>query len=133
MPTDSLNQLFTPEMINGFFSENLADQFFEALYGDSSEGAYDIGLLFKEQKENMLIFEFHLTQRAGKCLRCSLTYGLPRVFSKHPIINVKGLVQKIDEQLNRHGKCIDWKFGKTIEISNELHVIPLAIILDNKA
>lgn len=58
MPTDSLNQLFSPETINGIFSENLADQFFDALYGDSSEGAYDIGLVFKEHANNTLLFLF---------------------------------------------------------------------------
>jgi len=133
MTADSLNELFSTETISKIFSKNLADQFFDALYGDSSEGAYDIELVFKEQKENALIFEFHLTQRSGKCLRCSLTYGLPRVFSRHPIINVKGLVRKVDEYLNGLGKCVDWKLGRTVEISNELHVIPLIITLENAA
>ena len=133
MTADSLNELFSTETISKIFSKNLADQFFDALYGDSSEGAYDIELVFKEQKENALIFEFHLTQRSGKCLRCSLTYGLPRVFSRHPIINVKGMVRKVDEYLNGLGKCVDWKLGRTVEISNELHVIPLIITLENAA
>nr|MDA3898597.1 pancreas/duodenum homeobox protein 1 [Desulfobacteraceae bacterium] len=88
---------------------------------------------FKEHKNNTLIFEFHLTQRPGKCLRCNLTYGLPEVFSRHPLINAKGLVAKIDEQLNGQGTCGDWKLGQTIEVSNDLHIIPLIISLENAA
>jgi hypothetical protein len=131
MTTDSLHTIFSSETINKIFPENMADQFFDALYGDPTEGAYNIGLFFKEHKNDKLIFEFHLTQRPGKCLRCNLTYGLPEVFSRHPLINVKGLVAKIDEQLNGQGKCGDWKLGQTIEVSNDLHIIPLIINLDN--
>jgi hypothetical protein len=130
MSIENMKTLFTPEAINEMFPENLSDQFFDALYGDSSEGAYDIDLKFKEQKDDLLFFEFHLIQRAGKCMRCSLTYGLPKVFSRHPIIDLKGLVQKIDAHLNGLGKCVDWKIGATREISDELHIIPLIIQLD---
>ena len=133
MTTDNLNQLFSSETISKIFPENLSDQFFDALYGDKAEGAYNIGLFFKEHKNNTLTFEFHLTQRPGKCLRCNLTYGLPEVFSRHPLINAKGLVAKIDEQLNGQGKCVDWKLSQTIEISNDLHIIPLIISLENAA
>ena len=130
MTNGSLGNLFSAETIRQIFPQNLADQFFDALYGDPSEGAYDIGLVFKEQKGNSLIFEFQLTQRPEKCLRCNLTYGLPEVFSRHPIIDVQGLVQKIDGHLNGWGKCIDWKLGRTHEISNDLHVIPLVITIE---
>ena len=133
MTTDSIKQIFSEETIKQILPDNLADQFFDALYGDPAEGAYEIGLVFKDQKEKTLTFEFHLTQRPGKCLRCNLTYGLPEVFSRHPLINVKGLVAKIDEQLNGQGKCVDWKLGQTIEISNDLHIIPLIINLENVA
>ncbi len=133
MTTENFNQLFSEETIKRIFPENMADQFFDALYGDPSEGAYNIRLVFKEQINNTLIFEFHLTQRPGKCLRCNLTYGLPEVFSRHPLINVKGLVQRIDAQLNGQDKCTDWKLGQTIEISNDLHIIPLIITLGDVA
>jgi len=133
MTTDDMKQLFSEETIKQILPDNLADQFFDALYGDPTEGAYNIGLFFKDHKYNSLTFEFHLTQRPGKCLRCNLTYGLPEVFSRHPLINVKGLVAKIDEQLNGQGKCTDWKLGQTIEVSNDLHIIPLIINLDNAA
>ena len=130
MTNGNLGNLFSTATIKQLFPQNLADQFFDALYGDPSEGAYNIGLLFKEHKGNSLIFEFQLTQRPGKCLRCNLTYGLPEVFSRHPIIDVRGLVQKIDEHLNGRGKCIDWKLGRTREVSDNLHVIPLVITIE---
>lgn len=130
MTNNSLRDLFSAETIEQIFPRNLADQFFDALYGDPSEGAYNIGLVFKEQKDNSLIFEFQMTQRPGKCLRCNLTFGLPEVFSRHPVIDVQGLVQKIDGHLNERGKCIDWKLGRTREISNDLHVIPLVISIE---
>jgi len=39
-------------------------------------------------------------------------------------------VDKIDAQLNGQGKCIEWKLKNTIEISNDLHVIPLIVKLE---
>lgn len=76
MTENDLSALFDAETITKIFPEKLADHFFDALYGDPAEGAYNIGLKFKEQTGNTLVFEFHLTQRPGKCLRCNLTYGL---------------------------------------------------------
>jgi hypothetical protein len=75
----------------------------------------------------MLTLEFHLTQRPGKCLACNLTYGLPTVFSKHPVINIKEIVKKIEPLLKEDKKCTSWELGKTVEISRELHIIPLLI------
>jgi hypothetical protein len=111
------------------FPRSRADKFFDALYGDSSEGAYDIRLVFAKQSGNTLGFEFHLTQRPGKCLACNLTYGLPQVFSRHPIIDVKGVVEKIGQLMNGQAKVVDWKLGSTREISRSLHVIPLTVVL----
>ena len=76
------------------------------------------------------MFEFHLTRRPGKCLRCNLTYGLPQVFSRHPIIDVKGLIKKIDQRLTGQARCRDWKIGETVEASDALHVIPLTVFLE---
>jgi hypothetical protein len=111
------------------FPNHRADLFFDALYGDSSEGAYDIRLVFVKQTGNNLLFEFHLTQRPGKCLACNLTYGLPQVFSRHPVIDVKGVVGKIGQLMNGQGKIVEWKLGSTKEISRSLHVIPLTVVL----
>jgi len=77
-----------------------------------------------------LEFELHLTQRPGKCITCSLTYGLPEVFKRHPVINISGLVQKIDRLLDGRAKCVDWQMDFTREVSGVLHVIPLIILLN---
>jgi hypothetical protein len=125
----NFNQVFTDEALAKIFSNDRADLFFEALYGDSSEGAYNIRLVFVKHTGNSLMFEFHLTQRQGKCLACNLTYGLPQVFSRHPVIDVKGVVEKIGQEIDGHGKILEWKLGNTKEISRSLHVIPLTVLL----
>ena len=122
--------IFTPDVLENLFPKDRADRFFDALYGDASEGAYDIGLAFKEHSRNKLLFELHLKQRLGKCLRCNLTYGLPEVFTRHPIIDIKGLVQEIGNLLNGRADCVDWHLGSTREVSGQLHVIPLSIFLE---
>ncbi|RJP85074.1 MAG: pancreas/duodenum homeobox protein 1 [Desulfobacteraceae bacterium] len=130
MTTATYENLFTPETLQEIFPESRADQFFDAMYGDPEEGAYNISLKFKRQTENTIVFEFHLTRRPGKCLRCNLTYGLPPVFSRHPVIDVKGLVKKIDQRLTGQARCRDWKLGETMEMSDALHVIPLTVFLE---
>jgi hypothetical protein len=129
MRQKDFNQLITEERLEQVFPGNRADLFFDALYGDRSEGAYDIRLVFSKQTGNNLFFEFHLTQRPGKCLACNLTYGLPQVFSRHPVIDVKGVVEKIGQMMNDQEKVIEWKLGSTKEISRSLHVIPLMVVL----
>jgi hypothetical protein len=109
------------------FPEQKTAQFFEALFGDPEEGAYDIELRFREMYNNTLEFEFLLIAKPGRCLACSRTYGLPRVFLKHPVINIEELIKKIDEMINGYGKCKEWKLGPTRIISPELHSIPLII------
>ncbi len=130
MATESFDGIFTQDVFKKLFPEDRADRFFDALFGDAEEGAYDISLEFKGQSQNKLEFEFHLKQRPGKCLACNLTYGLPQVFSRHPILNVNGLVQEIDKLLNGRAKCTDWKLSSTREISRKLHVIPLIVSLE---
>ncbi len=113
--------------MNALFPAHRTGQFFEALFGDAEEGAYDVGLVFREFNENEICFEFHLKQRNGKCLACNLTYGLPSVFMRHPVIDLKGLVKEIDLLLEGTGKCSDFQLGATQEISPSLHVVPLSI------
>ena len=122
-------QLFAQETLRELFPRNRADLFFDAMYGDPSEGAYDISLIFKGQNRDTLHFEFHLKQRPGKCLACNLTYGLPEVFSRHPIIDIKGLVQKIDQLLGGQWRCAGWRLGLIRELSGDLHVLPLLITI----
>jgi len=121
---------FTQKKVAALFPAGKADDFFEALYGDASEGAYDIELKFDRQKDSQLLFEFHLTKREGKCLVCSLTYGLPEVFSRHPIINLAGIARGIDELLGDKAGCTDWKIGDTRSVSSELHIIPVAFKIE---
>lgn len=125
----AINDLFTDEVVHNLFPANRADDFFDALFGDASEGSYDIALKYvtyvPEDKE--LHFELHLIQRPGKCLACNLTYGLPEVFSRHPVINVKGLVDDVDKILEGEMTCKDWSLKNTRSVSNELHIIPLVI------
>ncbi len=125
----AINELFTDEVVHKLFPAERADGFFDALFGDASEGAYDIALKYVTyvSDEKQLHFELHLIQRPGKCLACNLTYGLPEVFSRHPFINIKGLVDEVDKILEGEVTCKDWSLKNTRSISSELHVIPLVI------
>jgi hypothetical protein len=131
MEAKGFDKLFTPDVLKQLFPDDRSDQFFDALYGDAEEGAYDISLEFIGSRKNRLEFMLRLTQRSGKCITCSLTYGLPEVFTRHPIINIKGLVQNIEALLDGNDRCVDWQLGPTQEVSTEIHVIPLIILLDS--
>jgi hypothetical protein len=119
---NTLDALFPPERSN---------EFFDALFGDAEEGAYDIRLRFQghDAAKGQLLFFLDLIQRPGACLACNLTFGLPEVFSRHPIINIKGLVEAIAETLPADTACDGWRLGTTIQQSKELHSIPLVIDL----
>jgi hypothetical protein len=123
--------MFKNTVLESLFPAQRADHFFEALYGDVSEGAYDIRLSFHACGPDALELRFNLFRRPDKCLHCSLTYGLPQVFARHPIINIQGLVGDIDKILNGAAQCGRWELGDTLEISADLHVIPLTIFLNS--
>lgn len=125
-----VSDLFTQEKVKALFPAAKTDDFFEALYGDASEGAYNIKLKFDRQENSQLIFEFHLTKREGKCLVCSLTHGLPEVFTRHPIINLKGITRSIDEILGDEAGCTEWEIGATQSINSDLHTIPVAFKIE---
>ncbi|MBC8316577.1 MAG: pancreas/duodenum homeobox protein 1 [Desulfobulbaceae bacterium] len=127
-----VNTIFTEEVLTKLFPKDRADSFFEALFGDAEEGAYDIALQYITHvpDENTLHFELHLTERPGKCLACNLTYGLPEVFSRHPILNIKGLVADINSELNGLLQTKEWSLKGTRTISNGLHVIPLVVSVE---
>jgi len=133
MFVENIDQLFTETALRHLFPAKRADAFFEALYGDAAEGAYDITLSFHGLKENALEFRFDLHRRPGKCLACNLTYGLPQVFSRHPIIDIGGLVRDIEKRLAGKATCSRWELGETTEISSDLHVVPLTVFLDRTA
>ncbi len=130
MSDQSYDNIFTSDVLMNLFPGDRADRFFDALFGDASEGAYDIELVFKRGDRNALFFELQLKRRPEKCLVCNLTYGLPNVFSRHPIINIKGLVQEINRLLGNGLKAVDWRLGGTREVSSDLHVVPLILTLD---
>ena len=130
MTSLDLNNIFTKEKLEDLFPPDKTDDFFEALYGDASEGSYDISLEFNKLKDNHLLFEFHLKKRPGKCLVCSRTHGLPVVFARHPIVDIQGLSEKISELLGDKGCCTGWKIDNTREISRRLHVVPVTFQLN---
>ena len=122
-----LDQVFAQNYLDTLLPVEISDHFFEALYGDTSDGAYDIRLEFISANDKRVVLAFNLTQRPGKCLVCSLTYGLPKVFSRHPLINIKGMVKRIEE---KGVKVKKWQLGETEEDSTSLHVIPLYLDLE---
>jgi hypothetical protein len=122
-------QIFSDEAVQALFPPERTHDFFDALLGDASEGAYDIALTFDryDTGDQTLHFFINLHERPGCCLACNLTYGLPEVFSRHPIINIKGLVQEIEKLLGGKIVCEGWKLGHTVQKSRSLHCIPLQI------
>ena len=129
MDTQQLKEIFTDDVLVELFPPERSNDFFEALFGDASEGAYDIRLRLHGYNESTSVLQFNLDllERPGCCLVCSLTYGLPEVFSRHPLINVKGLVQGIEKKLEGVATCTDWKLGTTNQQEKSLHTIPLTI------
>lgn len=129
---ETYSRIFKPEALSRLFPRDRADRFFEALLGDAKEGAYDILLAFKrhDSKRQKLHFELQLKERPGKCLACNVTYGLPQVFSRHPVINLKGVVADIEALLDGSAKCVDWTLHGTQSVSRDLHVIPFTLTLD---
>lgn len=126
---NSAQDIFTQETLQSLFPADRANAFFDALFGDAEEGAYDIRLAFQGQAANTLTFGLELHERPGRCLACNLTYGLPEVFSRHPVINIKGLAAEITALLGDKATCTGWKLGTTQTVSKKLHVIPLMISL----
>ncbi|MDY0132287.1 MAG: pancreas/duodenum homeobox protein 1 [Desulforegulaceae bacterium] len=122
-----IEKIFSSEVLNEIFPSEKSDKFFEALFGDTEDGAYDISLKFREENGQEIVFDFNLDQRPGKCLVCSLTYGLPTVFAKHPVININEIVEKIASKIGKSDLKPEWELGKTISLSKEKHLIPLRL------
>ena len=128
---ETIQDILTDDVLQKLFPAQRANDFFEALFGDANEGAYDISLRFSgyNPQNNTLNFNLDLLERPGCCLVCNLTYGLPEVFSRHPVINIKGLVADIEQLLENKTKCVDWKLGTTVQPEKSKHSIPLIINL----
>lgn len=130
MTTDIFDTIFTPEVLQRLLPKERADEFFDALFGDASEGAYDIELAYGGTHGNQLIMDLLLHERPGRCLACNLTQGLPQVFSQHPIINISGLVKDIEALAGGSIRCAEWSLGYTEQRSRSTHVVPVKICLE---
>jgi hypothetical protein len=126
------DEIFSKDVLTEIFPIDKADQFFELLYGDADEGAYDIDLSYNGFHSGQLEFMFNLRRRPGKCLACNLTYGLPKVFSRHPTVDIEGLVQKFKQSMKETIEITHWQLGETREISRDLHIIPLKVFIQEK-
>ena len=123
MTMQDLDQSF----LDKIFPPSRADEFFDALFGGAEDGAYDIGLVCRGVEAQKAKLAFELRQRPGKCLACNLTYGLPQVFQRHPILNVAGVARDVAAHLGWPAESTKWKLGHTEEVNRELHVIPLVV------
>lgn len=112
--------------LDAIFPPERTDQFFEALYGGAEEGAYDIRLICKRAQPGKLELAFALHRREGKCLKCTLTYGLPEVFSRHPVINAQKIAEEAAKAAGIAGP-VSWKMGETQEINDDLQLVPFII------
>ena len=126
---DLFTDYFTTEKLAELFPPQRSNAFFEALFGDAEEGAFDIRLAYDryDSTDETLHLTLQLHERPGKCLACNLTYGLPDVFTRHPVINVTGLIKDIDILLGDNFVCEEWKLGTTQQQQSALHSIPLVI------
>ncbi len=115
------------EMLDTLLPAERSDAFFEALYGDVEEGAYTIKLSVRSIEDQRANLAFELHQREGKCLVCSLTYGLPQVFERHPLINTAGIAKEVATALGWDPNSISFALGRTEEQGQALHTIPLTI------
>ncbi|MCK5070224.1 MAG: pancreas/duodenum homeobox protein 1 [Desulfocapsa sp.] len=129
MDKSSIDSLFTPETLQQLFPKDRTSDFFEALFGDADEGAYEIELGYGGVNNNSLTMELKLHERPGCCLACNLTQGLPQVFSRHPVINVAGIVSDVDKLLGEDINCGEWSLGYTEQRQKEMHIIPINITL----
>jgi hypothetical protein len=130
MTTDTIAAILNKETLEKIFPKERANDFFEALFGDADEGAYDIELAYRECNGSTLTMDLLLHERPNRCLACNLTQGLPQVFSRHPVINITGIVREIDSLLGDSFKCGDWSLGYTKQHSRSLHAIPIKIAIE---
>ncbi len=126
---DQYNALFNTETCTELLPAETANQFFEALFGAAEEGSFDLELKYRGADSGSLRFDILLHERPGHCLACNLTYGLPEVFSRHPVININGIAERVNEILGDQAETGSWKLGATTQQSQSLHTIPLVIEL----
>ncbi len=122
-----MSATLSQEFLDSLLPADRTDAFFDALYGEAEEGAYTIKLTLRSVATESAELAFELHQRPEKCLVCSLTYGLPQVFQRHPIINTQGIVKAVAAELGWNAEDVTWQLGRTEEQSQVLHCIPLHI------
>ncbi len=123
MSTSTLSQ----ELLDTLFPAERSDEFFDAMYGDAEDGAYDIKLVARSVDDARANLVFELRQRPEKCLVCSLTYGLPQVFQRHPLINTANIAKEVAKALGWDPDSISYELGRTEEHGQALHCIPFTI------
>jgi len=127
MDDTKAGQGLTQKELETLFPEERSHDFFDAFYGGSEDSHFDIRLGFDGVRDNRYYFFFELIERPGKCLACNMTYGLPHVFARHPVINIQGLVADIASLFGLQTSGISWSLGNTTTQSSKLHRIPLII------
>lgn len=127
MTTPKYSAIFTPERLASLFPSARNEAFFEALYGDAKDATFIIRLEFLRGDAQRLDFQFRLDELPGKCLACNLTYGMPKVFARHPVINLTGLIREIGQVLDIPLHRLSGELGHTAVHSPSLHLIPLTI------
>ncbi len=128
--SEKFEEILDEKTCSRLFPPERSDAFFAALFGDAAEGAYDISLALRSASETALVMELRLDQRPGACLTCNLTAGLPQVFSRHPVIDIAGVVKEIDALPGIPKKSRSWQLGATEQLSSALHIVPLTIELE---
>ena len=123
-----IESLFDSKLLQELLPEEQVKAFFEAFYF-GEEPAYDLSLGFRGLRGNLLILELELKARPNQCLACNLTWGLPEVMERHPMLNLEGVVRRLEEKLPEGVNIISWELGATEQKSPDLHVIPLLIRL----
>ena len=68
MNNQTLKSLFPDEVLVELFPEERSNDFFEALFGDASEGAYDIKLRYHTYDKNTQIMQFNLDCVNGRAV-----------------------------------------------------------------
>lgn len=129
MLTAQCPAIFTPQRLATLFPSERSEAFFEALYGDADEATFTIRLEFLRGDAHRFHFQFRLEELPGKCLACNLTYGLPKVFARHPVINLTGLIREIGQALDIPLERLLGELGNTVAHSSALHLIPLTITI----
>ena len=85
MTTDTIKTVLTKENLEKIFPRQRANDFFEALFGDADEGAYDIELAYREHNGSTLVMDLLLR----RLLDLGIRLARPGEFSERAFLNGK--------------------------------------------